>query len=86
LPGSAVLERAVEVDGVGNPREDAQTQPLAQRQQSLAFFCHLGLALISAALPKPTMPGTLSVPERMPRSWPPPSMMGVMRTRGLRRT
>ena len=24
--------------------------------------------MISAALPKPTMPGTLSVPERIPRS------------------
>ena len=33
-------------------------------------------AAISAALPKPTMPGTFSVPERRPRSWPPPSMSG----------
>ena len=32
------------------------------------------------------MPGTFSVPERMPRSWPPPSICAVMRTRGLRRT
>ena len=41
---------------------------------------------ISAAFPKPTMPATLRVPERMPRSCPPPSMIGAMRTRGLRRT
>jgi hypothetical protein len=40
----------------------------------------------SAALPKPTISGTGSVPERMPRSWPPPSISGSMRTRGLRRT
>ena len=31
---------------------------------------------ISAALPKPTMPGTLSVPDRYPRSCPPPSRSG----------
>ncbi len=31
------------------------------------------------------MPGTFSVPDRMPRSWPPPSMIAVSRTRGLRR-
>ena len=37
-------------------------------------------------MPKPTISGTASVPERMPRSWPPPSMIGSMRTRGLRRT
>ena len=40
----------------------------------------------SAALPKPTIAGTFSVPERMPRSCPPPSICAVMRTRGLRRT
>ncbi len=32
------------------------------------------------------MSGTGSVPQRMPRSWPPPSMSGSRRTRGLRRT
>ncbi len=31
------------------------------------------------------MPGTLSVPDRIPRSWPPPSMMGDSSTRGFRR-
>jgi hypothetical protein len=40
-----------------------------------------------AALPKPTMPGTLSVPERMPRSWPAAVHLRTMRTRGFwRRT
>src|SRR5881394_1129019 len=34
----------------------------------------------SAAFPKPTMPGTLSVPDRIPRSWPPPSMIGARST------
>ena len=42
---------------------------------------------ISAALPNPTISGTGRVPERMPRSWPPPSIIGAIRTRGpLRRT
>ena len=37
------------------------------------------------AAPRPTMPGTLSVPERMPRSWPPPLICSASWTRGLRR-
>ena len=39
---------------------------------------------IAHASPNPTMPGTFSVPERMPRSWPPPSICAVNCTRGLR--
>ena len=31
------------------------------------------------------MPGTLSVPDRMPRSWPPPLICSASSTRGLRR-
>src|SRR3972149_1877952 len=37
---------------------------------------------ISAALPKPTTRGTGTVPERIPRSWPPPSILGAVRPRG----
>ena len=37
----------------------------------------------SHAFPNPTIPGTFKVPDRMPRSWPPPSMIAVRRTRGL---
>ena len=33
----------------------------------------------------PTMPGTLRVPDRSPRSWPPPCTIGSQRTRGSRR-
>ena len=40
---------------------------------------------MAQALPKPTMPGTLRVPLRIPRSWPPPSICAASRTRGLRR-
>ena len=61
-------------------------QPLAQREQPLAPPSAISAAHSSAALPKPTMPGTFRVPERMPRSCPPPSICAVMRTRGLRRT
>ena len=31
----------------------------------------------SQALPKPTMAGTFSVPERSPPSWPPPNICGL---------
>ena len=37
----------------------------------------------SQALPIPTMPGTFKVPERIPRSWPPPSICAVTFTRGF---
>ena len=38
-----------------------------------------------AASPKPTIWCVASVPERKPRSWPPPWICASMRTRGLRR-
>ena len=38
---------------------------------------------ISQALPKPTMPGTFNVPERMPLSCPPPSICAVTFTLGF---
>src|SRR5262249_42246752 len=38
----------------------------------------------SAARARPTIPGTFSVPEPMPRSWPPPGSIGSSRTRGCR--
>ena len=56
-------------------------QPVAQRGQPLASSA-MTSRQISAAWPKPTASGTGTVPERMPRSWPPPSIMGAMRTRG----
>jgi len=81
-----VFERAIQ-HGVADPRLDAQAQPFAQCQQPLAFNCQLSRADLGCLAREPTMPGTFNVPERMPRLvWPPPSMMGVMRTRGLRRT
>mmetsp|Transcript_161373 Transcript_161373/g.391873 ORF Transcript_161373/g.391873 Transcript_161373/m.391873 type:complete len:232 (+) Transcript_161373:321-1016(+) len=39
-----------------------------------------------AAAPRPTQSGCGSVPERSPRSCPPPDICGVTRTRGRRRT
>src|SRR5688572_17241748 len=49
---------------------DRAEQPVAQR----------------AASPKPTIWWVGSVPERKPRSWPPPWICASRRTRGLRRT
>ena len=40
----------------------------------------------SQAAPRPTTSGWGSVPERRPRSWPPPEISGSRRTRGRRRT
>ena len=39
---------------------------------------------IASASPNPTMLGVFSVPERSPRSWPPPNVIGAIRTRGRR--
>src|ERR1700727_79109 len=43
----------------------------ASRQAS----CGMSSVAMAQALPSPTIPGTFSVPERMPRSCPPPSRM-----------
>ena len=67
-------------------RLDPLAQPLAQREQARRLGSPSPCVASSAALPKPTIAGTFSVPERMPRSCPPPSICAVMRTRGLRRT
>ena len=40
---------------------------------------------IAAAAPNPTIPGMLSVPDRMPRSCPPPLICSASSTRGFRR-
>src|SRR5271157_494529 len=40
---------------------------------------------MAQASPNPTMAGTLSVPERKPDSWPPPSICAASATRGARR-
>ena len=49
------------------------------RAVSLTISCSQS----SQAFPNPTIKGTGSVPERMPRSCPPPSICAVMRTRGF---
>ena len=40
---------------------------------------------IAAARPNPTMPGTFNVPDRMPRSWPPPSICAAIADRAALR-
>ena len=50
-----------------------------RRMVSFSMSC----MAISHALPKPTMPGTFNVPERMPLSWPPPSICAVTFTLGF---
>ena len=67
-----------------NASQNAVNQPVAQARQ-MRLLGASSFRQISAALPKPTMPGTFSVPDRIPCSWPPPSICAVRRTRGLRR-
>src|ERR1039458_9561386 len=80
VAGQAMLHRSVDV-GLIQTVHDAVAQ--AKRQDS----CGISSCAIAQALPRPTIPGTFKVPERMPRSWPPPSMRAESWTRGfLRRT
>ena len=58
-------------------------QSIAQRAQSRRIGGSLARHS-SAAFPKPTIAGTLSVPERYPRSWPPPSMSASRSIAGSR--
>ena len=78
----------------GSPLRTASGSAFSSRASSrsrsaLSFGTSVAISSrqMRAASPMPTMPVTLSVPERMPRSWPPPSIWAVRRTRGfLRRT
>ncbi len=59
-----------------------------RRSRSAASFTLSALpsrSMMSHALPKPTMSGTARVPDRIPRSCPPPSIWATRRTRGLLR-
>jgi len=48
--------------------------------------CSISSNATAHAFPSPTTSGVGSVPERSPRSWPPPLMSGSILTRGRRRT
>ena len=88
--GEADVQRCPGSRSVGWPlRYDSGSwsmMPLRSRSRSaeglLALVGHLAAGRARTALPKPTISGTGSVPERMPRSWPPPSICGSSRTRG----
>ena len=54
-------------------------QPLAERQHAGRLGVALRRRPARPPCRSPTMPGTLSVPERRPRSWPPPSIWAVSR-------
>jgi hypothetical protein len=64
-------------------RADAVQQPVAQRSQARGFARHLVLRQ-GAGRAQPDDSGTFKVPERRPRSWPPPSVCGSRRTRRWR--
>ena len=50
------------------PARSPVEQPIAQRRQPRGLVDGISGRQISAAAPRPTMPGTLSVPERRPFS------------------
>ena len=63
----------------------AGEQPIAQRSEARALGRHLARGKSRRRAPRPTMPGTFSVPERRPFSCPPPSIWHASGSFGLRR-
>src|ERR1041384_6835989 len=55
----------------------------SRRASIRSFSAGISACDNSHALPRPTIPVTLRVPLRMPRSCPPPSIIGTSITRGL---
>ena len=79
------------ISGSGAPFNDTPSifvrrpsQSRLRRRRSRLPSSAISSTASSAARPSPTIPGTFSVPERMPRSCPPPKTIGSSRTWGLR--
>ena len=73
LCGSRCVMRAVHADTIESLLQSVE-QPAAQRAQPARLSVAISVRQISAAWPRPTMPGTLRVPDLKPFSWPPPSI------------
>ena len=85
VAGQPVLGVAVDPQP-RNPARQASLQPVAQARAAAPPPRPSPRAAIAAARPRPTQSGVGKVPERKPRSWPPPSNSGSRRTRGRRLT
>ena len=73
--GQPALERTIDDDAVELGRQPRQ-QAIAQPRRAGASPRPSPRWHIAHAAPSPTMPGTFSVPDRRPRSWPPPTISG----------
>ena len=73
LPASLMLFTVMSLRFASRP---ASIFSLMAAILSASFF--MSAAAISAAIPRPAMAGTFSVPDLLPCSWPPPTMNGGM--------
>ncbi len=85
VAGDARRGVAVEAQA-GDGAPERREQPVAQRGDARGLLRHLGARRSGRPRRSPTTSGVGSVPERSPRSWPPPENSGASRTRGRRRT
>ena len=72
--------------GIRHAARHGIEEAAAQDAEGVALLRHLGSRAMRAAAPSATQSGAGRVPERTPRSCPPPSNSGSSRTRGRRRT
>ena len=70
----------------GDRRAQPVQQTVAQRRRAARASSAISACASRQASPRPTISGAGRVPERSPRSWPPPENSGASRTRGRRRT
>ena len=77
--GQAVHGMAVQV-GVGNGGEHRADEPVAHGGEPRPLGRASSSAAMRAAAAIPTMAGMFSVPDRSPRSCPPPMVTGASRT------
>ena len=78
LPGEARRERAVDLDAVDPRRAGRSSRRSRSARDALRLAGRQRRGgQTRAAAPRPTIPGTLSVPERRPFSCPPPSICAL---------
>ena len=81
LPGKALDRVPVERDAVERAA-DRPVEPVPQGGEARPPRRRAPADASRTAAPKPTIPGTFSVPDRSPRSCPPPKTSGARATRG----
>src|SRR5262249_26332274 len=80
LPSSSISGSGAPFNVTSSTRLVMPLKSRFLRRRSRRASVSIEATAISDALPNPTIPGTFNVPDRRPRSWPPPSMIGERRT------